>query len=91
MKDAGKKFIPYEKLSKREKRKADLMQRGTWYGVDPVTKRVESGKRYNAMKNTETALTRSSKTLCPHNANADILRLYAKLYSCIQIIHILML
>ena len=46
MKDAGKKFIPYEKLSKREKRKADLMQRGTWYGIDPVTKKVESGKRY---------------------------------------------
>lgn len=46
MKEEGKKFIPYEKLSKRERRKLDLMRRGSWQGVVPTLRKVESGKRY---------------------------------------------
>ena len=31
------KFIPYEKLSKKEKRKMDLAKRQTWGELNPVT------------------------------------------------------
>lgn len=44
------KFIPQEKLSKKEKRKLALAQRGTWNGVNPVTRKVESKKAYNRKK-----------------------------------------
>lgn len=45
-----KKFVEYEKLSKRQKREIDKAKRGTWGGVIPVTKRVESAKIYNRKK-----------------------------------------
>ncbi len=32
------KFIPYEKLSKKEKRKLDLSKRRDWHGVNPATR-----------------------------------------------------
>ena len=41
------KFIPYEKLSKKEKRKLDHMRRGSWGHVNPVSRKVESKKAYN--------------------------------------------
>ncbi len=44
------KFIPYEKLSKKKKRALDSAKRGSWHGVNPVTKRVESKKTYNRKK-----------------------------------------
>ena len=40
------KFIPYEKLSKKEKRKLDLAKRGSWNGLDPVTRKSENPKAY---------------------------------------------
>ena len=42
-----KKFVEYEKLSKKQKREIDKAKRATWGGVIPVTKRVESAKIYN--------------------------------------------
>ena len=39
-------FTPYEKLSKKAKREIDAKKRGSWNGVDPVTKIVESKKVY---------------------------------------------
>ena len=33
------KFIPYEKLSKKEKRKMDLAKRQTWGELNPVTRK----------------------------------------------------
>ena len=33
------KFIPYEKLSKKEKRKRDAMLRNTWGALNPVTRK----------------------------------------------------
>ena len=33
------KFIPYEKLSKKEKHRRDAMQRGTWGVLNPVTRK----------------------------------------------------
>ena len=41
------KFIPYEKLSKKEKRKVDAMRRGTWGSFDPVTRRPQKSNAYN--------------------------------------------
>lgn len=41
------RFIPYEKLSKKKKKEHDRRARGSWNGVNPVTRRVESKKKYN--------------------------------------------
>lgn len=44
------KFIPYEKLSKKEKRKRDAMRRGTWGALDPVTRKSKNPKAYDRQK-----------------------------------------
>lgn len=44
------KFIPYEKLSKKEKRKIDAAQRKTWGELNPVTRKPQSSKAYNRNK-----------------------------------------
>ena len=44
------KFIPYEKLSKKEKRRLDGTKRGTWGGLNPVTRKPMSPKAYKRDK-----------------------------------------
>ena len=44
------KFIPYEKLSKKEKRKIDKAQRQTWNSLNPVTRKPTNSKAYNRRK-----------------------------------------
>ncbi len=44
------KFIPYEKLSKKQKRKLDAARRNTWGGLSPVTRRPEHPKAYKRKK-----------------------------------------
>ena len=44
------KFIPYEKLSKKEKRKMDLAKRQTWGELNPVTRKLTNSKAYNRNK-----------------------------------------
>ena len=44
------KFIPFEKLSKKEQRRRNAQRRGSWQGISPVTRRVESPKVYNRRK-----------------------------------------
>ena len=44
------KFIPYEKLSKKEKRKLDLAKRQTWGELNPVSRKPENSKAYNRKK-----------------------------------------
>ena len=44
------KYIPYEKLSKKEKRKLDSAKRGTWGQISPVTRKPQSSKAYNRSK-----------------------------------------
>ena len=44
------KFIPYEKLSKKEKRKMNLAKRQTWGSMSPVTRKTENSKAYNRRK-----------------------------------------
>lgn len=44
------KFTPYEKLSKKEKRKLDQSRRQTWGELNPVTRKTASSKAYNRNK-----------------------------------------
>jgi len=44
------KFIPYEKLSKKEKRKLDLAKRQTWGNLNPATRSPINSKAYNRRK-----------------------------------------
>ena len=44
------KFIPYEKLSKKEKRKRDSEKRNTWGAFNPVTRKPENSRAYNRRK-----------------------------------------
>ena len=41
------KYIPYEKLSKKEKRKLDSAKRGTWGEINPVTRKAQNSRGYN--------------------------------------------
>lgn len=41
------KFIPYEKLSKKEQQKLNKAKRGTWGDVNPVTRKPVNSKAYN--------------------------------------------
>lgn len=45
-----KKFVPYEKMSKKQKKKIDSMKRGSWYGVNPATRKSENPKAYKRKK-----------------------------------------
>lgn len=45
------KYIPYEKLSKKEKRKIDSCRRKTWGNLNPVTRKPANSKAYNRKKN----------------------------------------
>lgn len=44
------KFIPYQKLSKKEKRKIDQAKRQTWGELSPVTRKPMNSKAYNRSK-----------------------------------------
>lgn len=44
------KFIPYEKLSKKEKRKRDALRRNTWGALNPVTRKSPDPWAYDRRK-----------------------------------------
>ena len=44
------KYIPYEKLSKKEKRKIDSCRRKTWGILNPATRKPANSKAYNRKK-----------------------------------------
>lgn len=44
------KFIPYDKLSKKEKRKMNLAKRQTWGDLNPTTRKPDVSKAYNRRK-----------------------------------------
>ena len=41
------KFIPYEKLSKKEKKKRDGEKRKSWGSLNPVTRKSKNPKAYD--------------------------------------------
>ncbi len=44
------KIIPYEKLSKKEKRKLDQTKRQSWGSLNPVTRKPMNSKAYHRRK-----------------------------------------
>ena len=44
------KWISYDKLSKKEKRKRDQAKRQTWGELNPVTRKPTNSKAYNRNK-----------------------------------------
>lgn len=44
------KFIPYEKLSKKEQKKRNAARRNTWGPVNPTTRKPENSRAYNRKK-----------------------------------------
>ena len=44
------KYIPYEKLSKKKQRELNALRRGSWNGLDPVTRKAKNPKAYNRQK-----------------------------------------
>lgn len=47
---AKEKFIPYEKLSKKEQRKVDKAKRSTWGDISPITRMPANSKAYDRNK-----------------------------------------
>lgn len=45
-----KKFIPYEKLSKKKKREIDRARRTTWGELNPVTRKSPNPRAYDRQK-----------------------------------------
>lgn len=58
------KFIPYEKLSKKQKREIDQKRRGIWGNLNPVTRRSESKKIYNRARSKRSAENSADLFLC---------------------------
>lgn len=50
-----RKVIPLEKMSKKKQKEYHAKQRGSWYGLSPVTRVVPSGKTYDRNKMKQTA------------------------------------
>jgi hypothetical protein len=44
------KFIPFVKLSKKKKRELEARKRGTWGGLNPVTRKPKNPKAYDRQK-----------------------------------------
>ena len=67
------KFIPYEKLSKKEKRKIDQARRQTWGELNPVTRKPASSNAYNRKRTQERKKElpdlRPSFYFCGHSIN----------------------
>lgn len=64
------KYIPYEKRSKKEKRKLDNLKRGTWGPIHPVTRTPQNSKAYNRSK------ARNWKRDCHESSNSGTFLLY---------------
>lgn len=45
------KFVPFEKLSKKEQKKQNAARRNTWGAMSPVTRKPKSSRAYDRQKN----------------------------------------
>ena len=43
-------FVPLQKQSKKAQKEYHAKQRGTWYGLSPVTRTCPNGKAYDRNK-----------------------------------------
>lgn len=56
------KFVPYEKMSKKERRKIDIKSRRDWNGMNPVTRVAEKKNKYSRkIKHPENFLDQQTK------------------------------
>lgn len=39
------RFVPFEKMSKKEQKKLNAAKRGSWNGVDPVTRVADTDRK----------------------------------------------
>ncbi len=44
------KYVPYGKLSKKKRRELDAKRRGSWGGLNPVTRKPANPKAYKRIK-----------------------------------------
>ena len=44
------KFVPFEKMSKKQQDEINKSKRGSWNGMNPVTRAPETPKAYNREK-----------------------------------------
>ncbi|MEA4919800.1 MAG: hypothetical protein VB078_02580 [Clostridiaceae bacterium] len=44
------KYVPYEKLSKKKKQELSTQRRGSWGGLNPVTRKPKNPKAYDRKK-----------------------------------------
>ena len=44
------KFVSFEKLSKKKQRELNAIKRGSWGGLNPVTRKPENPRAYNRKK-----------------------------------------
>ena len=58
-----RKVIPLEKMSKKKQKEYHAKQRGSWYGLSPVTRIVPSGKTYDRKRMKQTARRRRGEDL----------------------------
>ena len=47
-----KQLVPLKKQSKKAQREHHAKQRGSWYGISPVTRTVPNGKAYDKSRET---------------------------------------
>lgn len=62
------KYIPYEKLSKKEKRRLDSQRRTTWGCVNPVTRKPANSRAYNRNKSRNWRRENQFRDFCLHFA-----------------------
>lgn len=43
-------FVPFEKLSKKQQQEINKQRRGSWGGINPVTRKPDNPKAYNRKK-----------------------------------------
>lgn len=44
------RFIPYKKMSKKEKQKLDQVKRQTWGPLNPITRKPKNSRAYQRQK-----------------------------------------
>lgn len=44
------KFVPFEKLSKKRQKELNALKRGSWGGLNPVTRKPKKTKAYDRRK-----------------------------------------
>lgn len=58
------KFIPFDKLSKKQQKEINKQKRTTWNGLNPVTRKAKNAKIYNRKKSHQNDYYSSDEIFC---------------------------